>query len=122
MRAQARASRFASCPTCSTASRAKPTSNNWAPCPWCGFSRSRFPASARLFKRSVDLIVSSLILFFTAPLWLLIAIAIKLETRGPVFYRQERVGMDGHIFLIYKFRSMRDDVEIDDAHRDYMAG
>src|SRR5215475_6710301 len=78
-------------------------------------------ASARLFKRSVDLTVSALILLFTAPLWLLIAIAIKLESRGPALYRQERVGMDGHIFQIYKFRSMRDDVKIDDAHRDYMA-
>jgi exopolysaccharide biosynthesis polyprenyl glycosylphosphotransferase len=78
-------------------------------------------ASARLFKRSVDLIVSALILLFTAPMWLLIAIAIKLESRGPALYRQERVGMDGHIFQIYKFRSMRDDVKIDDAHRDYMA-
>src|SRR5499426_132735 len=77
--------------------------------------------SARIFKRGVDLIVSSLILLITAPLWLLIAIVIKLESRGPVFYRQERVGMDGHIFQIYKFRSMRDDVKIDDAHRDYMA-
>ncbi len=78
-------------------------------------------ATARLFKRSVDLVVSSLILLFTAPLWLIIAVAIKLESRGPVFYRQERVGMDGHIFQIYKFRSMRDDVKIDEAHRDYMA-
>ncbi|HEY7180615.1 MAG TPA: sugar transferase [Blastocatellia bacterium] len=78
-------------------------------------------ASARLFKRSVDLIVSSLILLFTAPLWLVIAIAIKRESRGPALYRQERVGMDGHIFQIYKFRSMLDDVKIDDAHREYMA-
>jgi exopolysaccharide biosynthesis polyprenyl glycosylphosphotransferase len=77
--------------------------------------------SARIFKRGVDLIVSSLILLITAPLWLLIAIAIKLESRGPVFYRQERVGMDGHIFQIFKFRSMRDDVKIDVAHRDFMA-
>jgi len=77
--------------------------------------------SARIFKRGVDLIVSSLILLFTAPLWLVIAIAVKLESRGPVLYRQERVGMDGHIFQIYKFRSMLNDVEIDDAHRDYMA-
>jgi exopolysaccharide biosynthesis polyprenyl glycosylphosphotransferase len=76
--------------------------------------------SARVFKRGVDLIVSSLILFFTAPLWLIIAIAIKLESRGPVFYRQERVGMDGQIFQIYKFRSMLDDLEIDEAHREYM--
>lgn len=78
-------------------------------------------ASARLFKRSVDLVVSSLLLLFTAPLWLVIAIAIKLESRGPALYRQERVGMDGHIFQIYKFRSMLDDVKIDDAHREYMA-
>src|SRR5262245_49910384 len=78
-------------------------------------------AAARLFKRGVDLIVSSLMLLFTAPLWLIIAIAIKLESRGPALYRQERVGMDGHIFQIYKFRSMLDDVKIDDAHREYMA-
>ncbi|HEU0184612.1 MAG TPA: sugar transferase [Blastocatellia bacterium] len=78
-------------------------------------------ASARLFKRSVDLIVSSLLLLCTAPLWLIIAIAIKLESRGSALYRQERVGMDGHIFQIYKFRSMLDDVKIDDAHREYMA-
>ncbi len=77
-------------------------------------------ASARMFKRSVDLIVSSLILLFTAPFWLIVAVAIKLESRGPVFYRQERVGMDGHIFQIYKFRSMTDDVEVDEAHREYM--
>jgi exopolysaccharide biosynthesis polyprenyl glycosylphosphotransferase len=77
--------------------------------------------SARLFKRSVDLVVSSLLLLCTAPLWLIIAIAIKLETRGPALYRQERVGMDGHIFQIYKFRSMLNDVKIDDAHREYMA-
>ncbi|MBO0857625.1 MAG: sugar transferase [Chloracidobacterium sp.] len=78
-------------------------------------------ASARLFKRSVDLIVSTLIMLFTAPLWLLIAIAIKFESRGPALYRQERVGMDGQIFQIYKFRSMLDDDKIDDAHREYMA-
>ncbi len=76
--------------------------------------------SARMFKRSIDVIVSSLILLFTAPLWLFVAIAIKLESRGPIFYRQERVGMDGHIFQIYKFRSMLDDVEVDEAHREYM--
>ena len=61
-----------------------------------------------------------LILLVTAPLWLIIALAIKLESKGPVFYRQERVGMDGHIFLLYKFRSMTNDVEIDEAHREYM--
>ncbi len=78
-------------------------------------------AAARVLKRSVDLIVSALILLVTTPLWLVIALAIKLESRGPVFYRQERVGMDGHIFLLFKFRSMRNDAEVDEAHREYMA-
>ncbi len=77
--------------------------------------------AARFFKRAIDLVVSAFMLIVTAPLWLVIAIAIKLESRGPVVYRQERVGMDGHIFQIYKFRSMRDDVEVDQAHREYMA-
>ena len=76
--------------------------------------------AVRLFKRSIDVMVSLLILLVTAPLWLIIALAIKLESKGPVFYRQERVGMDGHIFLLYKFRSMTNDVEIDEAHREYM--
>lgn len=76
---------------------------------------------ARVLKRSVDLIVSFLILLVTAPLWLLIALAVKLESRGPVFYRQERVGMDGHIFLLYKFRSMRMEPDVDHEHREYMA-
>jgi exopolysaccharide biosynthesis polyprenyl glycosylphosphotransferase len=77
-------------------------------------------ASARIIKRSIDVIVSTLLLFFSIPLWIAIAIAIKLESRGPVFYRQERVGMDGHIFLLYKFRSMLYDVDRDEAHRQYM--
>src|SRR5262245_55307992 len=77
-------------------------------------------SSARLIKRSIDVLVSSIILLLSTPLWLIIAIMIKRETRGPVFYRQERVGMDGHIFVLYKFRSMRNDVEIDQAHREYM--
>jgi exopolysaccharide biosynthesis polyprenyl glycosylphosphotransferase len=75
---------------------------------------------ARLFKRSIDLFVSSLILLLTAPLWLVIAITIKLESRGSLFYRQERVGMDGQIFLLYKFRSMLDHTGVDEGHRDYM--
>ncbi|HEX9000835.1 MAG TPA: sugar transferase [Blastocatellia bacterium] len=74
----------------------------------------------RLVKRSLDLLAGSLILLATAPFWLIIAIAIKLESRGPLLYRQERVGMDGQIFLLYKFRSMLDDVEVDEAHREYM--
>lgn len=75
---------------------------------------------ARLFKRSIDIFVSAIILTLTSPLWLIIAIAIKFGSRGSFLYRQERVGMDGHVFLLYKFRSMLDDGEIDNAHREYM--
>ncbi|MEO6724662.1 MAG: sugar transferase [Blastocatellia bacterium] len=74
----------------------------------------------RLLKRSIDLIVSFLILLLTAPMWLVVAIGIKLGSRGTLLYRQERVGMDGQIFLLYKFRSMLNDAGVDEGHRDYM--
>jgi exopolysaccharide biosynthesis polyprenyl glycosylphosphotransferase len=62
-------------------------------------------------KRSTDLIVSALGLVISAPLWLLIAAAVKLCDRGPVFYWQDRVGQHGEIFRLYKFRTMRPDAE-----------
>ena len=57
-------------------------------------------------KRVVDLLLSGLGLLVAAPVWVLIAIAIKLADRGPVLYNQERVGKDGEPFLNLKFRSM----------------
>ena len=62
-------------------------------------------------KRSFDIICSVLILLMTFPLMLLAALAVWLEDRGPVFYSQERVGKDGEIFHVHKFRSMRTDAE-----------
>ncbi|HEY3102417.1 MAG TPA: sugar transferase, partial [Pyrinomonadaceae bacterium] len=57
-------------------------------------------------------------LVLLAPLWLLIALFIKLDSRGAVFYKQERVGMDGRVFLFYKFRTMH--AGADDArHREF---
>ncbi|HYX42348.1 MAG TPA: sugar transferase, partial [Pyrinomonadaceae bacterium] len=50
---------------------------------------------ARVVKHSLDIFVAALALTLLAPLWLIIALLIKLDSRGPVFYRQERVGMDG---------------------------
>ena len=80
--------------------------------------RSPLSSAARIVKRSADLIIASLALLILAPLWLLIALLIKLDSRGAVFYKQERVGMDGRVFLFYKFRSMH--VGADDAtHREY---
>ncbi|HEX9005812.1 MAG TPA: sugar transferase [Bacteroidota bacterium] len=62
-------------------------------------------------KRLLDIAVSAIIMVGGLPLWLLIAVAIKLESPGPVLYRQERVGKDGVHFSIVKFRSMRNDAE-----------
>lgn len=57
-------------------------------------------------KRAFDLVVASLALLLLAPVFVLIAIAIKLDSPGPVFFRQERVGRHGVPFLIHKFRTM----------------
>jgi lipopolysaccharide/colanic/teichoic acid biosynthesis glycosyltransferase len=62
-------------------------------------------------KRALDVLLSSLGLFASSPLWLAIAAAIKVEDRGPVFYSQERVGLGGRPFRALKFRSMRPDAE-----------
>lgn len=62
-------------------------------------------------KRLVDLGASALALIILSPVFLLIGILIKINTRGPVFYRQERIGKSGKPFFIIKFRSMRQDAE-----------
>jgi exopolysaccharide biosynthesis polyprenyl glycosylphosphotransferase len=64
-----------------------------------------------LVKRLFDVTVASAIIVLGVPLWVLIALAIKLDSRGPVFYRQERVGQDGEPFGMYKFRSMCADAD-----------
>lgn len=68
-------------------------------------------------KRSFDLFVSALLLLITLPVMLVAALLIKLESRGPIFYRQERVGQGGVGFQVYKFRSMRTDAERDGKPR-----
>lgn len=60
-------------------------------------------------KRMLDLVLAVLGLLLLAPLLLAIAAAIKLDSPGPVFYRQERVGRRGRLFRIHKFRTMRHD-------------
>jgi sugar transferase (PEP-CTERM system associated) len=73
-----------------------------------GFRASR---GTRFVKRMVDLTSASLGIALAAPLMLLTALAIKLESSGPVLYRQDRVGENGRPFTLYKFRSMRTDAE-----------
>ena len=60
----------------------------------------------RFLKRVSDIVISVAALIVTAPLLATIAVWVKLDSRGSVFFRQERVGMDGRVFLCYKFRSM----------------
>jgi lipopolysaccharide/colanic/teichoic acid biosynthesis glycosyltransferase len=62
-------------------------------------------------KRGVDLALSGAGLLLSAPLWAIVAAAIKLDTRGPVFYGQARVGEGGRVFRVLKFRSMVVDAE-----------
>jgi len=58
------------------------------------------------FKRLIGLVASVIGLILCLPIFLITAIAIKLDSAGPVFFKQERAGKDGKIFYIYKFRSM----------------
>lgn len=60
----------------------------------------------KYFKRFCDFTVSLLALIILSPLFAIVAIAIKAESKGPVIFKQERLGLGGKVFLIYKFRSM----------------
>jgi exopolysaccharide biosynthesis polyprenyl glycosylphosphotransferase len=62
-------------------------------------------------KRLMDILVSLFVLTLSSPLWIVISIAIKMDTPGPVVYSQDRVGKDGKKFRMHKFRSMRADAE-----------
>lgn len=70
-----------------------------------GASRSRLNL---LVKRTFDLVVGAVIILAGMPLWIAIASMIKLTSPGPVFYRQERVGKNGRLFGMFKFRTMVD--------------
>jgi Undecaprenyl-phosphate glucose phosphotransferase len=65
-----------------------------------------------MFKRAMDIAMAAAVMVALIPIVPLIALLIWLEDRGPIFYRQERMGLDGKPFLIVKFRSMRVDAEV----------
>jgi sugar transferase (PEP-CTERM system associated) len=67
----------------------------------------------QVLKRFFDIAISSALLIFSLPLLVVTACLIKLDSPGPVLYRQERVGLRGQVFTIFKFRSMRVDAERD---------
>jgi sugar transferase (PEP-CTERM system associated) len=79
---------------------------------WLLFSRGFYSQSlGEALKRAVDIVGSLALLLFTLPLQLATACLVKLDSPGPIFYRQERVGLRGRRFMMLKFRSMYADAE-----------
>ncbi len=76
-----------------------------------GFSSGRRVST--IAKRLFDILASSILLGISGPIILLFAIIVKLESKGPAFYRQQRVGLFGQAYFVNKLRSMRTDAELD---------
>jgi exopolysaccharide biosynthesis polyprenyl glycosylphosphotransferase len=76
-----------------------------------GLNPPWLPRSSRAIKRAMDIAIAAVLLVLLTPVLLLLAIAIKLDSPGPVFFSQERVGKGGARFRLYKFRSMVVDAE-----------
>ncbi len=83
--------------------------------PLMGLKDTRLPRVAQIVKRGMDFAFASLALLITAPLLLLVAVLIRLNSPGPALFRQKRVGQGGRLFEIYKFRSMRVGAEEEQA-------
>jgi len=79
--------------------------------PFLGIKSPTLSSWNFIVKRTFDLLFASLILLLASPIIGLIVILIKLDSRGPVFYLQERIGLDGEVFKVMKFRSMHTDAE-----------
>ena len=73
-----------------------------------GFRTSRM---AEVRRRLFDILLAGLLMLLTLPLTLLVAILIKFDSAGPILYQQERVGLRGRVFTLFKFRSMYEDAE-----------
>jgi sugar transferase (PEP-CTERM system associated) len=73
-----------------------------------GFRKSRLQDG---LKRAIDALSAVIGLILALPIMLLVAVAVKTTSRGPVFYHQSRVGQRGRVFVVHKFRSMREDAE-----------
>ncbi len=71
----------------------------------------------RFLKRASDILISLIIFIVLSPIWLLISLLIKFDSHGAVLFKQERVGMDGRIFLCYKFRTMTENAD-ESIHRE----
>lgn len=74
-------------------------------------TKNRNNRMERFVKRSTDILVSVPCLVLSSPLFVIISLAIKWEDGSPIIYKQERIGLHGKPFNIYKFRSMKADAE-----------
>ena len=79
--------------------------------PFINLRESPMVGWSRFFKRAMDFSLAALVLILMSPCLLLIALAIKVSSPGPVLYRQTRMGLDGKVFEMWKFRSMVADAE-----------
>jgi exopolysaccharide biosynthesis polyprenyl glycosylphosphotransferase len=79
--------------------------------PFLAFSQSKLSGAQRLLKRSFDIVFAVLALVLFSPVYLIISILILLTSGRPIFYSQERVGINGKVFDFYKFRSMVKDAD-----------
>jgi exopolysaccharide biosynthesis polyprenyl glycosylphosphotransferase len=73
--------------------------------------RGRVPEAGLVLKRGLDIAVSALCFLLLAPILVVIAIAVKLDSRGPIFYASDRIGKKGRVFRCFKFRTMVADAE-----------
>ncbi len=71
----------------------------------------------RFIKRASDIVISAILIILLLPVWLMISLFVKFDSRGSILFKQERVGMDGRKFLCYKFRTMKADAD-DQLHRE----
>lgn len=79
--------------------------------PMIGVREITISTGERLFKRSMDVVISLIGLVLLLPIFVLIALAIRLDSPGPIFFRQVRVGKGEHLFTVFKFRSMYEGAE-----------
>ena len=79
--------------------------------PLVDITSSRMPAWQQSVKRVFDIVVSVVGMLILSPVYLYVAIRVKLGSKGPIFYKQERIGYEGSPFMIYKFRTMYIDAE-----------
>lgn len=87
--------------------------------PLFGLTPARMPRSSRFLKRTIDVVGASFLLLLTLPLMALVAFFVRLDSSGPVFFHQARLGLDEKEFTILKFRTMRNGTD-EDPHRAYI--